>query len=186
MTDRKLGKTATGVPITDDLIAKLAAEAEAGYDVEEILSRRRGRPTIGASAAGVESVRLEPELRSAVRDRAERDAMTVSSVIREALRLYLAAEVGPSNAAWSSLRPLKLRSPDAALGMISPGRSLPNLHVKLEAPASSRHKSSSRRLAATSCHLVVSSGPGALGADVDQARVRQSVDTWKTTMKLGA
>lgn len=37
LADRKKahGKTASGKPITDDLIDKLAAKAEAGYDVEE-------------------------------------------------------------------------------------------------------------------------------------------------------
>ena len=34
------GKTAHGVPITDELVEKLAAEAEDGYDVEETLRRR--------------------------------------------------------------------------------------------------------------------------------------------------
>jgi hypothetical protein len=38
------GKTASGVPITDDLVAELAAKAEAGYDVDEML-RRRGEPS---------------------------------------------------------------------------------------------------------------------------------------------
>ncbi|HEX8646354.1 MAG TPA: hypothetical protein VF715_05600 [Thermoleophilaceae bacterium] len=35
------GKTASGIPITEELIQKMSAEAEAGYDVEEILARRR-------------------------------------------------------------------------------------------------------------------------------------------------
>jgi hypothetical protein len=42
------GKTRSGVPITDESIEKLAAEAEAGDDVDEILRRRRGRPPIGS------------------------------------------------------------------------------------------------------------------------------------------
>jgi predicted transcriptional regulator len=37
----------------------------------------------------VESVRLEPELRDAPAERAERDEETTSSVIRKALRRYL-------------------------------------------------------------------------------------------------
>ena len=52
------GKTARGAPITDELIDKLAKQAEAGYDVDEILRRRGGRPPIGSAAASVESVRL--------------------------------------------------------------------------------------------------------------------------------
>ena len=70
-------------------IGKLAAKAEDGYDVEETLRRRGGRPPLGSAAASVESVRLEPELREALAQRAERDHETPSSVIRKALRDYL-------------------------------------------------------------------------------------------------
>ena len=79
------------MPITDKLVAELAEEAEAGYDVDELLRRRGGRPPMGSAAASVESVRLEPELREALAQRAERDQETVSSVIRKALRKYLNA-----------------------------------------------------------------------------------------------
>jgi hypothetical protein len=83
------GKTASGKPITDELVDKLADKAEAGYDVDETLRRRGGRPPIGSAAASVESVRLDPELRQALAQRAERDRETTSSVIRKALRKYL-------------------------------------------------------------------------------------------------
>lgn len=89
MTKETHGKTASGVPITDDLIDRLSAKAEAGYDVEETLRRRGGRPPMGSAAAGVESVRLDPELRQALTRRASRDHETTSAVIREALRQYL-------------------------------------------------------------------------------------------------
>ena len=85
------GKTASGKPITDDLIEKLGKKAEAGYDVERTLERRAGRPTIGSAPAQVESVRLDPELRDALRHRAKRDHEATSAVIRRALREYLAA-----------------------------------------------------------------------------------------------
>jgi hypothetical protein len=85
------GKTADGVSITDELIEKLSKEAEDGYDVEEILRKRVGRPPIGSGPAQVESVRLDPELREALAERAERDHEATSSVIRKALREYLAA-----------------------------------------------------------------------------------------------
>jgi hypothetical protein len=85
------GKTVNGAPITEELIEKLSAEAEAGYDVEEILRRRRGRPPMGSGPATVESVRLDPELRGALAERARRDDEATSSVIRKALRQYLAA-----------------------------------------------------------------------------------------------
>jgi predicted transcriptional regulator len=57
--------------------------------VDELLRRCSGRPPIGSAAATVESVRLEPELREALRRRSERDHETTSSVIRKALRQYL-------------------------------------------------------------------------------------------------
>jgi hypothetical protein len=89
MATKAHGRTASGVPITDKSIDKLAAKAEAGYDVEQTLRRRGGRPTIGSAAASVESVRLEPELRQALAQRAAHDHETTSSVIRKALREYL-------------------------------------------------------------------------------------------------
>jgi len=83
------GKTAGGKPITDDLIDKLSKEAEDGYDVDEILRKRVGRPSIGSGPATVESVRLDPELREALTSRAKQDHEATSSVIRKALRQYL-------------------------------------------------------------------------------------------------
>jgi hypothetical protein len=83
------GKTASGKPISEKMVAKLGKRAEAGYDVEETLRRRPGRPALGSAPARVESVRLEPELRDALTERAKRDRETTSSVIRKALRSYL-------------------------------------------------------------------------------------------------
>lgn len=91
MAKKTHGKTASGAPLTDELVQRLAQEAEAGYDVEQLIRRRRGRPPIGSGAAAVESVRLEPELREALIERAERDHETTSAVIRKALREYLDA-----------------------------------------------------------------------------------------------
>ena len=63
--DRVYGHTRSGEPITNKDIETLAAEAEAGYDVDALLARRgkRGRPALGSAPASVESVRLDPELR---------------------------------------------------------------------------------------------------------------------------
>jgi len=90
MAKKTYGKTASGKLITDDLVDELVKKAEAGYDVEEILRRRPGRPTIGSGPAKVESVRLDPELREALDRRARRDSEPTSEVIRKALRAYLA------------------------------------------------------------------------------------------------
>jgi hypothetical protein len=90
MAKRKTnGKTASGKPITEKMVKELTKKAEAGYDVDETLRRRPGRPAIGSAPASVESVRLEPELRDALAKRADRDDETTSTVIRKALRRYL-------------------------------------------------------------------------------------------------
>lgn len=91
MMTEDLGKTRSGEPITEELLEKLTAQAEEGFDVEEILRRRGGRPPMGSSAAAVESVRLDPELSQALHDRAQREGRTNSDLIREALRAYLQA-----------------------------------------------------------------------------------------------
>lgn len=94
MTDSRIhGHTKSGRPITDRVVEKLAAEAEAGYDVDGLIARRnkRGRPTIGAAPASVESVRLDPELRRQLTERAQAEGTTPSELIREALRRYLHA-----------------------------------------------------------------------------------------------
>jgi hypothetical protein len=90
MEKKTYGKTTSGIPVTDELIEKLAREAEAGFDVDEILRKRRGRPLIGSGPATVESVRLDPELRDALAERARGDSEATSAVIRKALRQYLA------------------------------------------------------------------------------------------------
>ena len=93
MTKRTYGHTKSGRPIDDELIEQLAREAEDGYDVNEIVSRRgkRGRPRLGAAPSTVESVRLDPELKERLARRAEADGVAVSEVIREALRHHLEA-----------------------------------------------------------------------------------------------
>jgi hypothetical protein len=90
---RVYGHTSSGREITDSDVQGLAAEAEAGYDVEELIARRnkRGRPTLGASPATVESVRLDPELRSQLLEQAANEGTTPSELIRKALRRYLKA-----------------------------------------------------------------------------------------------
>lgn len=91
MAKKTYGKTRSGKPITDELVEELAKQAEEGFDVDEILRRRGGRPPMGSSAASVESVRLDPELSEALRRRAEEEGRTSSDVIRAALRRYLKA-----------------------------------------------------------------------------------------------
>jgi hypothetical protein len=85
----RYGRTASGKTITDELVDELASKADHGYDVDDTLRRRAGRPPLGTGPASVESVRLEPELRDALRARAEREHETTSSIVRKALREYL-------------------------------------------------------------------------------------------------
>ena len=94
MTEPRIyGHTRSGQPITDADIETLAAEAEAGYDVDQLIARRpkRGRPALGSSPASVESVRLDPELREELLERAQSEGTTTSEIIREALRRFLHA-----------------------------------------------------------------------------------------------
>jgi Ribbon-helix-helix protein, copG family len=91
--DRVYGHTGSGKPITDEEVETLVTEAEAGYDVGWLLARRgkRGRPALGSAPASVESVRLDPELRDQLLERAKADGTTTSELIREALRRFLEA-----------------------------------------------------------------------------------------------
>ena len=93
MTKRTYGHTKSGTPITEELVEALADEAEAGYDVDEIIARRgkRGRPRLGAEPSIVGSVRIDPELKQRLLRRAQDEGVPVSEVIREALRHHLEA-----------------------------------------------------------------------------------------------
>lgn len=75
------------------MIDELAAEAEQGYQPGQLQGRRRGpgRPPLGAAAKSVESVRLEPALQAAAARRAADEGITVSEVVRRALREYLSS-----------------------------------------------------------------------------------------------
>ncbi len=86
--DETYGQSKAGVPLTDDVLEQMAREAEAGLDVIK-LRRRPGRPAMGSGPADALPVRLDPELRKAVDDRAAAEQTTASDVVREALRLYL-------------------------------------------------------------------------------------------------
>ena len=92
MTDQRIyGHTKSGEPITDKMIERLAEEADRGYEPGQLEGRRRGpgRPPLGEAAKSVESVRLEPDLRDEVARRAQTEGVTVSELIRRALRQYL-------------------------------------------------------------------------------------------------
>lgn len=80
-------ETIGGIPITDEQIASWAAEAEAGYDVELLKKRGRGRPGRGAEPSQVIALRLTSEEITALDARAAKLGKSRSEVIREALAL---------------------------------------------------------------------------------------------------
>ena len=90
MTEKRTYRTRTGKVLTDSDIALIASEVESTeYDIEELKSRRRGRPLLGQAPSEVVTVRMDPELRDAISARAEKDGTTVSAIHREALRRFL-------------------------------------------------------------------------------------------------
>ena len=85
---RSYERSKAGVELTDVVLQQMAAEADAGLDVTK-LHRRPGRPAMGSGPADTVPVRLDPELRKALEDRAAADDTTASDVVRQALRRYL-------------------------------------------------------------------------------------------------
>jgi len=86
--NNRVDETIKGIPVTEELIAKLADEAERGYDVEGL--RRRGRPRLGSAEgpSAVVPVRMDDELLAALAERAEHDGLSRSEAIREAVRAW--------------------------------------------------------------------------------------------------
>lgn len=83
-------ETINGVPVTEEQIAAWTAEAEAGFDVEVLKKRGRGRPGRGAEPSQVVALRLTLEEIAAIDERAEREGKSRSEVIREAIHLSAA------------------------------------------------------------------------------------------------
>jgi hypothetical protein len=78
-------ETINGIPVTEGDIAAWAAEAEAGYDVEKLKKRGRGRPGRGAEPSQVVALRLTLEELAAIDARAAREGKSRSEIIRQAL-----------------------------------------------------------------------------------------------------
>ncbi|AXH97249.1 ribbon-helix-helix protein, CopG family [Ornithinimicrobium avium] len=76
--------------VTDEQIQQWADEAEAGYDVEELKRRGRGRPGRGAEPTQVIAVRLTAEEIAALEAYAAREHLSRSEAIRRALAGYAA------------------------------------------------------------------------------------------------
>jgi hypothetical protein len=82
-------ETIKGVPVTEEQIQAWADEAEAGYDVDALKKRGRGRKPKGDGPAKVVPVRLDGTLLAVVDERAEHEHVSRSDVIREAIRAYV-------------------------------------------------------------------------------------------------
>lgn len=76
--------------VTDEMIQAWADEAEAGYAVEQLKKRGRGRPGRGAEPMQVVAVRLTVEELMALDAVAERDHVSRSEAIRRALADFAA------------------------------------------------------------------------------------------------
>ena len=107
MSDRE---TINGVPVTEEQIAAWAAEAEAGYDVDVLKKRGRGRPGRGAEPSQVVALRLTSE------ELAELDALA-------ATRAQDAVRVDPRRA--RRVRRVNIHDPEAGAELTRHGRDAP-------------------------------------------------------------
>ncbi len=91
MTEASDYVTKSGRLLTEKDIERISEEVAAtDGDIDELQHRvRRGRPPLGSAPAVAVQVRLDPELRAAVEQKARADQSTTSEVIRAALRQYL-------------------------------------------------------------------------------------------------
>lgn len=87
MNDKQLG-TVNGRPVTEDDVAAMVANAEAGFP--GVTVRPVGRPAMGGHPARTVGVRLDPELDDALLARMAETGRTASDLMRDALREYLA------------------------------------------------------------------------------------------------
>ncbi|MCY1655650.1 ribbon-helix-helix protein, CopG family [Dietzia sp. SL131] len=76
--------------VTDEQIQEWADEAEAGYDVEELKRRGRGRPGRGAEPMQVVAVRLTAEELEVLDKMATKEHLSRSEAIRRALANFAA------------------------------------------------------------------------------------------------
>ena len=76
--------------MSEERIQKWAAEAEAGYDVDELKRRGRGRPGRGAEPMQVVAVRMTTGELDALDAAAARQHMSRSEAIRAALAHFAA------------------------------------------------------------------------------------------------
>ncbi|MCP1388602.1 ribbon-helix-helix protein, CopG family [Corynebacterium sp. TA-R-1] len=79
------------VRFDDSQLEAWVAEAEAGYDVEVLKERGKGRPGRGAEPSQVIGVRLTQQELLDLDAAAEKMSLTRSEIMREAIARFLAA-----------------------------------------------------------------------------------------------
>ena len=81
--------TQSGVPLTDELLGRVADEAEAGFEPEQLRGPGRPRLSPGTGPSAIVQVRVDEELRERLAQRAAADRTSISAVIRSALSAHL-------------------------------------------------------------------------------------------------
>lgn len=121
MSEKIYGYTKLGKPIDNEMIEQFVEEAERGYDAGQLLERRRGRgrPPLGDAAKTVGSIRLDPALRKEAASRATAEGVSISELLRRALREYLRARTGDNNLQHADEPPLKNRIREFDLRLVS-------------------------------------------------------------------
>ena len=86
-------KTKKGTKLSKAAIERLAAEAEAGYDLSKAKRQRvgPGRPSLAEGESPRISYRVAPGLFDRAKKKAMAEGRTVSEMAREALQRYLAS-----------------------------------------------------------------------------------------------
>jgi len=86
-------KRRSSVKVTDELAERLADDAEAGYPPRKIHVRPtgRGRPRLakGEGPSPTVNARLDDDLADLLEQRADREGVHKSDIVRRALRAYL-------------------------------------------------------------------------------------------------
>lgn len=83
--------TKAGTALAADVEARLAEEAEDGFDPATLMRRHPGRPSLSGRAGHSNRVdlRVDDETYRAIRRIAEQDNRNVSEVVRDAIRRFL-------------------------------------------------------------------------------------------------
>ena len=86
-------KTKKGTKLSKQAVEKIAAEAEAGYDLAKAKRQRTGpgRPSLAEGESPRISYRVAPSLFNRAKKKAKSEGRTVSEVAREALQRYVAS-----------------------------------------------------------------------------------------------